>query len=193
MRANPAFEPTAASGLRSLAVPSSLRSPAAAHLERYALVSRRLLDGAPMYIRAIVAVMSVVSIASCGTTALSRDEITEVDAGKKAILRTYNQPILAGLIFGDQPVTKIISVEGMNKKDVELLKLDEAMAVDVGLRRISLSCSNRAREDERDSTEIIEIDFKPYHEYLVRCSFDSAYSAGGSYATSFSVEERRLK
>lgn len=146
-----------------------------------------------MCLRTTIALISVVSITSCGTTALSRNEITEVDAGKKAILRTNNQPILAGMIFGDQPVTKIISVEGMNKSDLELLKLDEVMAVDVGLRTITLSCSNRARDDERNSTEIIEIDFKPYHEYLVRCSFDSTYGSGGSYVTSFSVEENRLK
>jgi hypothetical protein len=39
MRSNPALEPTAASGLRRLAVPSSLRSSAAAQRERSA--SRR--------------------------------------------------------------------------------------------------------------------------------------------------------
>jgi hypothetical protein len=146
-----------------------------------------------MYARTIIALISVLSTTSCGTTALSRNEITEVDAGKKAILRTNNQPILAGMIFGERPVAKIISVEGMSKEEMPLLKLDEVMAVDVGLRKISLSCSNRAREDERNATEFIEIDFKPYHEYLVRCSFDSAYGPGGTYATSFKVEEKSLK
>lgn len=146
-----------------------------------------------MHIRTIIALIAVVSISSCGTTAISRNEITEVDAGRKALLRTYNQPILAGMIFGDQPVAKIISAEGMNKDDMELLKLDEAIAVDVGLKKIIVSCSNRAKYDERNSTEIIQIDFKPYHEYLVRCSFDSVYGSGGSYVTSFSVEENRLK
>jgi hypothetical protein len=146
-----------------------------------------------MYTRTIIALIWIASITSCGTTSLSRNETTEVDAGKKAILRTYNQPILAGMIFGDQPVTKIISVEGMNKKDMELLKLDEAIAVDLGLQKIIVSCSDRAKDDERNSTEIIQIDFKPYHEYSVRCSFDSTYGSGGSYVTSFSVEENRLR
>jgi len=41
MRSNPALEPTAASGLRALAVPSSLRSSAAAQRERYAATMRR--------------------------------------------------------------------------------------------------------------------------------------------------------
>ena len=146
-----------------------------------------------MYIRTIISLIWVVSITSCGTTALSRNEIAEVDAGKKAILRTYNQPILAGLILGDQPVAKIISAEGMNKSDMELLKLDKAIAVDPGLQKIIVSCSNRTKDDERNATQIIQIDFKPYHEYSVRCSFDSAYGAGGSYVTSFSVEESRLR
>jgi len=42
LRANHALEPTAASGLRRLAVPSSLRSSAAAQRERYAASDARL-------------------------------------------------------------------------------------------------------------------------------------------------------
>ena len=145
-----------------------------------------------MYIRTIIPLISVVSITSCGTTALSRNEMAEIDAGKKAIVRTNNQPLLAGMILGDEPVTKIIAVDG-TKRDAALLKLDEAIAVDVGLHQIEFSCSNRAREDERNAVEMMQLDLKPYHEYLVRCSFDSAYAPGGSYVTSFSVEEKRLK
>ena len=146
-----------------------------------------------MYKETIISLISFASITSCGTTALSRNENTEVDSGKKALLRTYNQPILAGMIFGDQPVAKIISAEGMNKSDMELLKLDEAIAVDVGVNKIIVGCSNRDKDDERNFTDIIQIDFKPYHEYSVSCSFDSVYGSGGSYVARFSVEENRLK
>jgi len=146
-----------------------------------------------MYKRTIIALISLASITSCGTTALSRNKITGVDTGKKALLRTYNPPVLSGMILGDQPVTKIISAEGMNKSDMELLKLDKAIPVDVGLNKIIVGCSNRAKERERNFTEIIQINFKPYHEYSVRCSFDSANGPGGPYVAKFSVEENRLK
>jgi len=47
LRSNRQVEPTAASGLRSLAVPSSLRSSASAHLGRYVHSNchRRICDG----------------------------------------------------------------------------------------------------------------------------------------------------
>jgi len=146
-----------------------------------------------MYKRPLIALASFVSITSCGTTALSRNEVTGVDTGQKALLRTYNQPVLSGMILGDQPVTKIISAEGMNKNDIELLKFNKAIAVDVGLNKVIVGCSSRAKDDEQNFTEIIQINFKPYHEYSVRCSFDSGKGSGGSYVARVSVEENRLK
>ena len=96
------------------------------------------------------------------------------------------------MIFGDQPVTRILAADGI--KDVALLKLDDKYVIDVGSQAITVSCSHRARPDKRNiSSKIIKLDVKPFHEYLIRCSFDSAYGPGGTYATTFSVEEKRLK
>lgn len=145
-----------------------------------------------MHIRIIVTLISAVLITSCGTTKLSSNDISEFNAGKKAIVRTYNQPIVAGMIFGEEPVAKIIAVDG-KKIDTGRFKLDEKITVDVGLHEIEFSCSDRGGYDERDFTEIIQLDLKPHHEYLVRCSFDSALGVNGSYGSSFSVKEKRLK
>jgi hypothetical protein len=119
-------------------------------------------------------------------------DISEFNAGKEAIVQTYNQPLVAGMIFGEQPVAQIIAVDG-KKIDVVLFKLDEKITVDVGLHKIEFRCSNRGGYDERDFTEIIQLDLKPHHEYLVRCSFDSAFGPNGSYVGSFGVIEKRLK
>lgn len=145
-----------------------------------------------MRIRIIVTLISSVLITSCGTTKLSSKDISEFNAGKKAIVQTYNQPIVAGMIFGEQPVVQILAVDG-KKIDVGRFKLDEKITVDVGLHNIEFGCSNRGGYDERDFTEIIQLDLKPHHEYLVRCSFDSAFGSNGSYEGSFSVKEKRLK
>lgn len=96
---------------------------------------------------AIITAIFVVSISSCGTTALTRSEITEVDSGQKAIVRTYNQPIWAGMVFGYQPVTRILAADG--DKDVALRNLDDKYVIDEGLQTISVSCSHRARHDKR--------------------------------------------
>ena len=77
----------------------------------------------PMYIRTIIALISVVLITSCGTTALSRNEITEFVAGKKAIVRTYNQPILAGMILGHGPPC------GQSVMEMKVVMLPMAMFV----------------------------------------------------------------
>jgi len=120
------------------------------------------------------------------------NDVSDVDAGKKAIVRTYNRPLVGAMIFGEEPVVKIMAVDG-RKIDAALFKLDEQIAVDVGLHEIEFSCSAREGYDERDFTEIMKLDIKPHNEYLVRCSFDSAFGADGSYEGSFSVKEKRLK
>ena len=145
-----------------------------------------------MHIMILVTLLSTVIITSCGTTKLSSKELTEIDAGKKAIVQTYNQPLVAGMIFGEQPVAQIIAVDG-KKIDVERFKLDEKIAVDVGLHKIEFSCTDRSGYNEKDFTEIIQLELKPYHEYLVRCSFDSAFGSNGSYEGRFGVKENRLK
>ena len=145
-----------------------------------------------MHISIIVTLISSVLITSCGTTKLSSKDISEFNAGKEAIVQTYNQPLVAGMIFGEQPVAQIIAVDG-KKIDVVLFKLDEKITVDVGLHKIEFRCSNRGGYDERDFTEIIQLDLKPHHEYLVRCSFDSRFAAGGGYQSSFYVEEKSLE
>jgi len=145
-----------------------------------------------MHIKVIVAIILASLITSCGTTKLSSIDIAEFNAGKKAIVRTYNQPLLAGMILGQEPVTKIISVDG-KKIDIRPFKLDEQITVDVGLHRIEFSCSDPSGYNEKDFSEIIQLETKPYHEYLVRCSFDSAFGINGTYDSRFSVEEKHLK
>ncbi len=145
-----------------------------------------------MYTRIIVAIISTVLITSCGTTRLSKNDISDFKTGTKAIVKTYNQPLAAGLIFGDEPVTKIIAVDG-KKIHGATFKLDEQITVDVGLQQIEFSCSNRGGYDERDFTEVIQLDLKPHHEYLVRCSLDSAFGTDGSNEGSFSIKEKSLK
>ena len=141
--------------------------------------------------RILLALIFSAMVTSCGTTQLSKSDVSGVDAGKKAVVKTYNRPLVAGMIFGDEPVTKIIAVDGV-KVGGAAFKLDEQVAIDIGIHKIEFSCSNRSGYDERDSTEIIELDLKPNHEYLVRCSFDSSYGDNGSYQTSFSIKEKRL-
>ena len=145
-----------------------------------------------MYIRIIVTLISSVLITSCGTTKLSTKEISEINSGKKAILQTYNQPLIGAIIFEEQPVTQIIAVDG-KKLPSEIFKTDEKIAIDVGFHKVEFRCTNRSGYDERDYSEVIELNLKPYHEYLVRCSFDSAFGSNGSYEGSFSVKEKRLK
>ena len=145
-----------------------------------------------MHIRIMVILLSAVITTSCSTTKLSSKELSEFDVGKKAIVKTNNQPILAGIIVEDMPVVQIIAVDG-RKIDSEIFKLDEQIAIDVGSHQIEFSCTSRGGYDERDFTEIIQLDLTPHHEYLVRCSFDSAYGTNGSYEGSFSIKEKNLK
>ena len=136
--------------------------------------------------------MFSIFIASCGTTKLSTKELSEFDLGKKAILQTYNQPLIGSLIFKEQPVTQIISVDG-KKLDSVIFKTDEKIAIDVGLHKIKFSCVSRSGPDERDYSEVMEIELKPHHEYLVRCSFDTDFGPDGTYTGSFSVKEKLVK
>ena len=145
-----------------------------------------------MNIRLIVVLVISAFVTSCGSTKLSTKELTDVDSGKKAILQTYNQPLLASMVFDEQPVTQIISVDG-KKLDSVIFKTDEKVAIDVGLRKIKFSCVSRSGPDERDYSEVIELELKPYHEYLVRCSFDTDFGRGGTYTGSFSVKEKRAR
>lgn len=131
-------------------------------------------------------------ITSCGTTKLSTKDTNDINAGRKAPLKTFNQPIIGAVIFGEEPVTRIVSVDG-NKLPSAGLKNDEVYAIDVGNHKIELLCINRRVQDERDYAEIIEINFRPHHEYRVRCSFDTEFGPDGTYVGSFSVEENRIK
>ncbi len=141
--------------------------------------------------RLILILVFSATITSCGTTRLSRSDISDIKAGKKAVVKTYNQPLVAGMILGEQPVTKMLAIDG-TKHDGAVFKLDEQVAIDTGIHKIEFSCSSRSGYDERDFTEIIELNLKPNHEYLVRCSFDSSYGENGSYQGSFSIKEKPL-
>jgi hypothetical protein len=131
-------------------------------------------------------------ITSCATTKLSSKEISEINSGKKAILRTYNQPLIGAIIFEEQPVTQIIAVDG-KKLASEVFKTDEKVAIDIGFHKVEFRCTNRSGYDERDYSELIELNLKPYHEYLVRCSFDTDFAPDDTYTGSFSVKEKRVK
>ncbi len=146
----------------------------------------------PMHTRILLALLSAVLITSCGTTKLSRQELSEVEAGRKAIVRTYNQPLVAGMIVDDMPVTQILAVDG-RKIDSAVFRLDEQVAVDVGPHEIEFACVDRSADNEKDFTEVIQMDLKPHHEYLVRCSFDSGFGPDGTYVGDFDVKEQRIK
>ncbi len=143
-----------------------------------------------MYRKIISALIFAVFVTSCGTTKLSRNDLDEFESGKKAIVTTYNQPLLASLILGDEPVTAIIAIDG-EKLESAVFRLDEQVTVDTGTHEIEFSCVNRSGYDERDYRETITLDLKPHHKYLVRCSFDSDFGPDGTYTGSFSVEEER--
>jgi len=140
----------------------------------------------------IISVLAISAfITSCATTKSSTKELSEFKSGKKAILQTYNQPLIGAIIFDEQPVTQIIAVDGKKFASVTL-KTDEKIAIDVGFHKVEFRCASRSGYDERDYSEIIELDLKPYHEYLVRCSFDTDFGPDGTYTGSFSVKEKRV-
>ena len=145
-----------------------------------------------MNIRLIALLTFSVLVSSCGTTKLTTKELSEFNAGKKAILQTYNQPLIGAIIFDEQPVTQIIAVDG-RKLDSEIFNTDEKFAIDTGIHKVEFSCVSRSGHDERDYSEIIELNLRPYHEYLVRCSFDSDFGPDGTYTGSFSVKEKQVK
>lgn len=142
--------------------------------------------------RIVVVLSTLILITSCGTTKLSTKESSEITSGKKAILQTYNQPLIGAILFDEQPVTQIIAVDG-KKLSSEIFNTDEKVAIDVGTHKVEFHCTSRSGYDERDYSEVIELDLKPYHEYLVRCSFDTDYGPDGTYTGSFSVKEQRIK
>ncbi len=141
--------------------------------------------------RTFVVLSSFTLITSCSATKLSTNEISEIDSGQKVILQTYNQPLIAAIILDEQPVTKIISVDG-EKVASGIFKTDEKIAIEVGTHKVEFHCTNRAGYDERDYSEVIELDLKPHHEYLVRCSFDTDFGPNGTYIGNFSVKETRI-
>jgi hypothetical protein len=145
----------------------------------------------PVHTRILLALLAAVLITACGTTKLSTRELSDVEAGRKAIVRTYNQPLLGAMLVEDMPVTQILTVDG--RKMESTLKLDEQVALDVGPHEIEFACVDRSGNNENDFTEVIRMDLKPHHEYLVRCSFDSRYGADGSYAGGFGIKEQRIK
>ena len=138
-----------------------------------------------------VTVLFALLIASCGTTELSREDRYEFGAGRKAIVKTWNQPLLASMVLGDSPVVQILSLDG-RKLNSAVLKLDEQIAVDIGVHEIEFACVDRAGYNEQDFREVITLDVKPHHEYLVGCSFDSRFGPDGTYTGSFDVKEKRV-
>lgn len=145
-----------------------------------------------MLFRLFITFLFSLILASCGTAPLSKNDITSIKSGEKAIIKTFNQPLMAGMVFGSEPVTQILSIDG-KKVDSKILKLDEQVAVNVGTHEVEFACVNRAGQDDRDFRETMRLDLKPHHEYLVRCSFDSHFGPNGTYRGAFSVKEKRIK
>lgn len=131
-------------------------------------------------------------VASCGTTELSREDLSDVGAGRKAIVRTSNQSLLGSIVFSEEETAQILTVDG-KEIDSAVLKLDEQLALEIGKHVLEVGCVDRSGYNEKDFTEIIELDVKPRHEYLISCSFDSRFGPDGTYVGSFDVEERPVK
>lgn len=141
--------------------------------------------------RPFVVVIFSLLITSCGTTTFSGKEKSDIVSGYKAILRTYNQPLIGSLLFDEQPVTQILAVDG-HRVPSEIFKTDDKVAIDIGVRKVEFRCTRRSGHDERDYSEIIELDIKSHHEYVVRCSFDTHFGPNGTYTGSFSIKEKPL-
>lgn len=145
-----------------------------------------------MQLRITLLLFIALSLQACGTTPLSSTELNAVKTGKKAIVRTANIPLLGSMMLGEEAVVQIIAVDHKDI-DSDMFKLDGQIALDIGKHVIEFRCRSRKGADDREARELISIDLKPHTEYLVRCSFDSAYASGGGYQTSFHIKERKLK
>jgi len=130
----------------------------------------------------IAALLSALLVASCGTTRLSRQDLSDFDAGRKAIVRADNNPLLVDIVLMERPVVRIWAVDS-RQLDTEIFNLNDQIAVDVGHHEIELGCVDRAEHSEEDFSETIEMDLKPYHMYLVSCWFESG----------FKIEEKLVK
>jgi len=138
-----------------------------------------------------IAVPFALLAASCGTTELSREELSDVGAGRKAIVRTSNQTLVGSIVFSEEETVQILTVDG-KKMDSAVLKLDEQIALDIGIHVLEVGCVDRSGYNEKDFTEVIELNVRPHHEYLISCSFDSRFGPDGTYVGSFDVEEKRV-
>ena len=141
-----------------------------------------------------VAVLFALLLAACGTTELSSTERSDFRAGRKAIVKTWNQTLFGSVLFGEREVVRILTVDG-REFDSALLKLDEQLALEIGTHVLEVSCVDRRGpgHHEKDFSDVIELDVKPHHEYLIRCSFDSRFGPNGTYVGAFDVEEKRVK
>ncbi|MBD3677270.1 MAG: hypothetical protein HUJ27_02595 [Rhodobacteraceae bacterium] len=139
-----------------------------------------------------VAIVLSLFLASCGTTELPGGDGAAVRSGEKALVRTSNVPLLVSMTLDVPETVQILSIDG-RKIDSAILKLDEQIAVDVGRRAVEVACVDRSGYNEDDFTEVLVLDLKPQHEYLINCSFDSRFGPNGTYVGDFHVEERRLR
>lgn len=126
-----------------------------------------------MILRNLCILFCAILVASCGTREVSDVDFSDVQAGKKAIVKSDNVPLLAGMIFGEMPVVSVIGID--NKEvDVGRFSLDSQIAIDVGPHEIEFSCSDRSSKDKGYKRESIYVVLKPFHEYIVDC--DEEYS-----------------
>lgn len=138
------------------------------------------------------AVLSALLVASCGTTELSGEDLSDVGAGRKAVVRTSNQTLFGSIVFSEPEAVQILTADG-REIDSAVLKLDEQLALEIGKHVLEVACVDRRGHDEKDFTEFIDLDVKPHHEYLVSCSFDSRFGPDGTYVGSFHVEDVPVK
>ena len=139
-----------------------------------------------------VTVLFALLVASCGTTELSSEDLSDVGAGRKAVVRTSNLGLFGSIVLSEEETVQILTVDG-KKIDSAVLNLDEQIALDIGKHVLEVGCVDRSGYNEKDFTEVIEMNVRPRHEYLISCSFDSRFGPDGTYAGSFDVKEKRVE
>ncbi len=141
-----------------------------------------------MYIQSIAFLILTTTFSACSTTQLSSQELSDLQIGKKSLLRTYNQPLPTTFMFDSQPVMQIISVDS-KRVDSQIFRTDDQIVLGPGVHQIELNCVSRDGYHEKDYSEIIELEVKPRMEYHFRCSFDSRFGDSATYDGTFSIKE----
>ncbi|MDH5557309.1 MAG: DUF2057 domain-containing protein, partial [Alphaproteobacteria bacterium] len=77
-------------------------------------------------------------------------------------MRTSNLGLLGSIVLSEEETVQILTVDG-KKIDSAVLKLDEQIALDIGKHVLEVGCVDRSGYNEKDFTEIIELNVRPHH------------------------------